>query len=264
MDLFSGVQGLAGWQWLYLLEGLPSILVGLYVIRYLDSSIEEAKWLDAGEKALLIANINEEDSGKSAHKLLDAFRHPQVYVLCAVYFTLMVGLYGVTFWLPSIVKAFGVKGYLNIGLISAIPYGVAVVGMTFLTRSSDRTGERRLHYVGNVVVGAIGLVLSGYFASQPVLAMAFISLGTLGVIGSMPLFWPMPSAFLTGTAAAAGIGIINSVGNLGGYVGPNIPVWIKRITDAPSAAVDVIAAALVLGAVLILLFTPKTKPAVAG
>jgi MFS family permease len=170
----------------------------------------------------------------------------------------MIGLYGIAFWLPTIVKAFGIKGYLRVGLITAIPYGVAVVGMIFLSHHSDKTGERRLHYVANVTAGAVGLVLSGVYASNPVLAIIFLSIGTLGVIGSMPLFWPLPSAFLAGTAAAAGIGIVNSVGNLGGYFGPNIPVWAKRVSSNPSAALYVIAAILMVGAFLTYCFVPKT------
>jgi MFS family permease len=258
MDLFSNSLGLAGWQWLFLAEGIPSILVGFIVIFYLDSSIEEATWLNPDEKSLLAANILAEDKHKLDHKLGDAFTSFKVWVLCAIYFTLMIGLYGIAFWLPTIVKAFGVKGYLDIGLISAIPYGVSVIGMILLSNNSDRTGERRLHYVANVTAGALGLVLSGVYAHNPWASIVFLSIGTLGVIGSMPLFWPMPSAFLAGTAAAAGIGIVNSIGNLGGYVGPNVPIWVKAFSDDPSAALYVIAAVLIVGAALVLAFIPKS------
>jgi MFS family permease len=258
MDTLSGAMKLAGWQWLFLSEGIPSILVGFWVIHYLESSIEEAKWLTGEEKALLAHNLEAEDKHKTEHKLKDAFVSGKVWVLCAIYFTLMIGLYGIAFWLPTIVKAFGLKGYLAVGLITAIPYGVAVVGMILLSNHSDKTGERRLHYVANVLAGAAGLVLSGVFASNPVLAIVFLSVGTLGVIGSMPLFWPLPSAFLAGTAAAAGIGIVNSVGNLGGYVGPNIPIWTKHFSSDKSAALYVIAGILTVGALLTYFFIPRT------
>jgi MFS family permease len=258
MDKLSGAMNLAGWQWLFLSEGVPSILVGFWVIFYLESSIEEAKWLSREEKTLLSHNLEVEDKHKTDHKLADAFASGKVWVLCGIYFTLMIGLYGIAFWLPTIVKGFGVKGYLEVGLITAIPYGVAVVGMILLSHHSDKTGERRLHYVGNVMAGAAGLVLSGVFASTPVLAITFLSLGTLGVIGSMPLFWPLPSAFLAGTAAAAGIGIVNSVGNLGGYVGPNIPIWTKHFSSDPSAALYAISAILMVGAILTYFFIPET------
>jgi len=258
MDRLSGAANLAGWQWLFLGEGIPSIVVGFWVIYYLDSSIEEAKWLTAEEKALLASNLLAEDQHKTQHKLMDAFTSGKVWALCAIYFTLMVGLYGIAFWLPTIVKAFGIKGYFGVGLISAVPYGVAVIGMILLSHHSDRTGERRLHYVVNVTAGAVGLILSGVFAYQPVLAIIFLSIGTLGVIGSMPLFWPLPSAFLAGTAAAAGIGIVNSVGNLGGYFGPNIPIWARAVSSDKSAALYIISAILMVGAVLTYFFIPKT------
>lgn len=258
MDKLSGTMNLAGWQWLFLAEGIPSIFVGFWVIWYLDSSIQEAKWLTPEEKTLLASHLAAEDQQKTQHKLSDAFASGKVWVLCAIYFTLMIGLYGIAFWLPTIVKAFGLKGYLDVGLITAIPYGVAVIGMIILSHHSDKTGERRIHYVLNVTAGAIGLILSGVYASQPVLAIIFLSIGTLGVIGSMPLFWPLPSAFLAGTAAAAGIGIVNSVGNLGGYVGPNIPIWAKHVSSDKSAALYIIAAILILGALLTFFFIPKS------
>ena len=257
MDQLSGAMNLAGWQWLFLAEGIPSIVVGFWVIYYLDSTIEEAKWLTADQKALLANNLSAEDQHKTQHKLMDAFTSGKVWVLCAIYFTLMIGLYGIAFWLPTIVKAFGIKGYFAVGLITAIPYGIAVIGMILLSHHSDRTGERRLHYVLTVTAGAIGLIFSGVFASQPVLAMIFLSIGTLGVIGSMPLFWPLPSAFLAGTAAAAGIGIVNSVGNLGGYFGPNIPVWARAVSSDKSAALYIIATILMIGAFLTYFFIPK-------
>ena len=171
MDSLSGTAGLAGWQWLFLFEGIPSILVGFWVFFYLDSSILDAKWLTPEEKDLLARNLDAEEKHKSEVHVSDAFKSGKVWALCAIYFTLMIGLYGISFWLPTIVKAFGVKGYLQVGLITAIPYFVAVVGMILLSRSSDRTGERRLHYVFNVTAGAIGLVLSGVFASNPYLAI---------------------------------------------------------------------------------------------
>ena len=258
MDKLSGAMNLAGWQWLFLAEGIPSVIVGFWVIYYLNSSIEEAKWLTGEEKALLANSLVAEDQHKTQHNLKDAFASGKVWVLCAIYFTLMIGLYGIAFWLPTIVKAFGMKGYLRIGLVTAIPYGVAVIGMILLSLHSDKTGERRMHYVANVTAGAIGLILSGVFASQPVLAIIFLSIGTLGVIGSMPLFWPLPSAFLAGTAAAAGIGIVNSVGNLGGYFGPNIPIWAKAVSSDKSAALYIIAGILLIGAFLTYFFVPKT------
>jgi MFS family permease len=258
MDLFGGSLGITGWQWLYLVEGIPSIIVGVWVMYYLDSNIDEAKWLTAEEKALLNANLHNEEKHKTEASLLDAFKSAKVYALCAIYFTLMIGLYGIAFWLPTIVKAFGTQGYWSVGLISAIPWGIATIGMLIISHHSDQTGERRWHYVLNVTAGALGLALAGTFGDNPVLSIIFLSIGTLGVVGSMPLFWPVPSVFLTGTAAAAGIGIVNSVGNLGGYVGPNVAIWVKAISTHPAAAMYAIAIVLLIGAAVMLICIPAS------
>ena len=258
MDTLSGKMGLDGWQWLFLIEGIPSVIVGVWVIYFLDSNIREAKWLNSVEKEFLIANLEAEDRRKHQVRVADAFKSWKVYVLSLIYFTLVIGLYGIAFWLPSMVNAFGVKDYLDVGLITAIPYGVAVLGMILLSRSSDRTGERRWHYALNVTMGCVGLILSGIFLASPILSVAFLSVATAGVIGSIPLFWPIPSAFLAGTAAAAGIGIVNSVGNLGGYIGPNVTIWMKRISADPSAPLYGIAGIMFLGALLTIFFIPKT------
>jgi MFS family permease len=227
MDVLDGVEGLAGWQWLFLCEGVPS--VGIWVMFYPDSSIEDVRWLARDQKDLLTRNLAAEDRHKTQRRHADAFRSGTVWVLSAIYFTLMIGLYSISFWLPTIVDGFGGKGYLEAGLITAIPYGVAVVGMVFLSRSSDRRGERRLHYESNVIAGAIG---------------------------SMPLFWLIPSAFPAGTASAAGIGLVNSIGNPGGYVRPNLPIWTGKASADPSAPLYVIAAVLVLGVLLMVFLMP--------
>ena len=258
MDFCSGSLGLAGWQWLFLVEGVPSILVGIWVMYYLDSNIGEAKWLTTDEKALLDHNLAAEENVKTEASILDAFKSGKVYVLCIIYFTLMIGLYGIAFWLPTIVKALGIRGYWNIGWLSAIPWGFAAVGMLFLSHHSDKTGERRWHYALNATAGAVGLALAGAFGGNPALSIVFLSIGTLGVVGSMPLFWPLPSAFLTGSAAAAGIGIVNSIGNLGGYVGPNVAIWVKPISLDPAAPMYTIAALLIIGAVVTLVFIPSS------
>jgi len=257
MDTLSGQMGLAGWQWLFLAEGIPSVIVGLLVFCCLDSSIDEAKWLTADEKTLLSKRLDEEEKLKTAHRLADAFRSGRVWILCVIYFTLTIGLYGVTFWLPTIVNSFGIGGYFGVGLVTAIPYTAAVVGMIIISRHSDRTGERRLHYVFSMTTGAAGLVLGAIFASEPLPAIIFLSAGALGIISSIPVFWPIPSAFLGGTAAAAGIGIVNSIGNLGGYFGPNVPVWAKHISSDPSASLYIIVVILMIGVALTYFFIPR-------
>ncbi len=261
VNRLSGLWGLAGWKWLFLLEGIPSIIVGVWVIFYLDSGIDEARWLTDEQKALLRRNLELDDRTKQHASLADAFASPRIWLLSAIYFCMMIGLYGVGFWLPTLVKnGLGIKRYLHVGLISAIPYGIAALGMIALSRSSDITGERRWHTALTSIAGGIGLILCGVFANHPWISIAFLSLGTLGVLAAMPLFWTLPTSFLAGTAAAAGIGIVNSLGNLGGYVGPNIPVWIKWLTKNPAAPLYVIATFLFIGAVLVLMFIPASPP----
>ena len=230
----------------------------------LDSSPAEAKWLTAEEKAVVSAAIAAEDAAKSAHRLTDAFTDVRIYMFSLVYFTLAIGLYGFTFWLPTIVSALGGLDYLQIGLITAIPYGASVVGMVIISRHSDRTGERRLHYVATISAGAAGLALSGVFAGNPVVSILCLSLGAVGIIGAIPVFWPMPQTFLAGSASAAGVAVINSLGNLGGYVGPNVHVWVKRISDAPSAPLYACSAILLAGAALCFFSTMRAASAPAA
>jgi hypothetical protein len=228
----------------------PFRLVGIWV-WFTDSDIAQAKWLGAEEKPL-VRNLDAEDHASIKSRLMHLGR--RVAPLCHLFHTRDRPVWD--FVLAAVlVKAMGVIGYLEV-VITAIPYAVAVVGMILLSRSSDRTGERRLHYVFNVTAGSLGLALSAVFSRHPVLAIVFLAIGTLGVIGSMPIFWPVPSTFLAGTAAAAGIGIVNSVGNLGGYVGPNIPVWMKGYSADPSVSLYVIAGVLLIGALIAFITIP--------
>ncbi len=257
MDHLSGAMGLAGWQWLFVIEGLPSVMVGFWVLSYLDSTIAEARWLTDEEKALLTANISQEDAGKAHASVADAFRSGRVWVLCLVYFCLMVGLYAVAFWLPTIVTAMVGQGYLRVGLLSAVPYSVAVASMFAVGRHSDRTGERRWHAVGSFFAAGCGLLLCALLpAEQRLLAMGGLSLAAAGILTAMPLFWTLPTGFLTSAAAAAGIGLINSFGNLGGFVGPNIPVWAKQLHTEP---LYLVSAALFAGGLILAVSVPQAE-----
>lgn len=259
METLGGTLGLAGWKWLFLLEGLPSILVGVWVIFYLDSSIERAKWLTDAEKALLQRNLDLDNQSKRHALLRDAFRSGRVWLLSLVYFCMAIGLYGVGFWLPTIIQTLAGGHYLRIGLLSAIPYGAAAIGMILLGRSSDATGERRWHTALTSFAGGLGLILYGVFRQNTVLAIVFLSLATLGILSTLPLFWTLPTAFLTGAASAAGIGIINSFGNLGGTVGPNLTVWVKPISARAAAPQYVIAASLFLAGILVIGFVKRER-----
>ena len=259
MQSFAGVNGWSGWQWLFLLEGIPSIVVGVCVFFYLDDSIAKAKWLSDAEKKLLIDNISRDEGARADHSLKQVFSNGRVWLMAGIYFCFIMGLYGISFWLPQLIKTAGVKDVLNVGLLTMIPYALAAVAMVLASRSSDRTGERRLHTAGAGFVGGVGLVLSGIFGGDVMLAMAALSLATMGILTSLPLFWTLPTSMLRGAAAAAGIALINSVGNLAGFVSPFLVGSIKDATGSTTAGLYVLAASLFLGGVLVLFATRSQR-----
>ena len=259
MQTLAGSRGLAGWQWLFLIEGIPSVLVGIAVLFYLDDRVDDATWLNASERTLIKANVARDQSSAGLESATAVFASGRVYLMSAIYFCLIMGLYGVSFWLPQLVKSAGVKDVLTIGLLTAIPYGAAAVAMILASRHSDRTGERRWHVAGAALLGAAGLLASCLSGSSVILAMAALSLATMGILTSLPLFWSMPTAFLRGTGAAAGIAVINSVGNLAGFVSPFAVGAIKDATHSVSGGLVLLACVLVIGALFVLMGTRPTQ-----
>jgi D-galactonate transporter len=254
---FHGQHGWAGWQWLFLLEGLPAVLLGLVTLFYLDNGIAQAKWLSADEKTALQHALDSEAQTKPAHAALQGLADPKVWLMALIYFSVVIGLYGLSFWLPLLIKSTGVTDPLVIGWLVAVPYGVSAVAMILVGRSSDRRLERRWHLAIAALVGAAGLVLSTVWASSTLLAMVALTLATVGIMAVLPLFWALPNAFLAGSAAAAGIALINALGNLAGFFGPSIIGWVKQATQSTNGGILMLAGFMVLCAVLVLL-TPRT------
>ena len=252
MDAFHMKNGWHGWQWLLLLEGIPSIIVGIVVFLKLDDRIAKAHWLTADERDLLERNIAADNVEKEDHSIGSILSSPKVWLMSLIYFSFVMGLYGVSFWLPTIIKSMGVSNALHVGLLSAIPYGAAVIGMLYAARSADRSGERRWHIAIPALIGAIGLVLSVIWSSNTTLAMVGLALATMGILTTLPLFWSLPTAFLAGTGAAAGIAMINSLGNLAGFLSPYLVGWLKQATASTSSGMFMLAGFLVLGALLVL------------
>ncbi|MEI7293894.1 MFS transporter [Paraburkholderia tropica] len=257
LKAFDGANGWQGWQWLFLLEGLPSVIVGVLVFFVLDDRIGNAKWLTPDERALLERNIAAEDATKEDPPLVTVLTSPRVLLMSLTYFSFVMGLYGVSFWLPTIIKATGVKDALAIGLLSAIPFAAAVIGMVLVAKSADRRRERRWHIAIPAAVGALGLVLSVTWAHDTALAMAALTLATFGILTTLPLFWSLPTAWLVGTGAAAGIALINSIGNLAGFLSPYAVGWLKQATAANDSGMYMLAAFMILGG-LLALSAPKT------
>ncbi len=257
MNHFAGVNGWYGWQWLFLLEAIPSLILGVVTFFYLPNSIRASTWLGEDEKKLLEENIAKDGSATKSHSVAGVFTNPKVWLMAAIYFCCMMGLYGISFYLPTLVKASGVKDALDVGLLTAIPYTCGVIATLLVARSADRMRERRWHFAIASALGGLGLFLSTVYGDNVVLALMALSLGTAGMLSTMPVFWTYPSAILSGAAAAAGIGLINSVGNLAGFVSPSIVGWLKDVTGSTNAGMYFVAGALIIGAVLALL-QPKS------
>ena len=258
MKNMTGMNGWAGWQWMFLLEGIPSVLIGIAVLFYLDDRISHAKWLTDAEKALLQRNIKAEEGAKKDLPISQTLTSGRVWLMGLIYFSFVMGLYGISFWLPTIIKATGVKDVLDISLLTAIPYGFAVVAMVLVGRSADRHQERRWHVAIPGLLGALGLVLSVMWRGDTVLAMAALTLATMGILCTLPLFWSLPTSFLVGAGAAAGIALINSLGNLAGFASPYMMGWLKDMTKSTDAGMYVLATSLVVGALLTLSVSAKS------
>ena len=248
----AGVQGLAGWQWLFLVEALPSFVLGFAVLRYLDNGIAEARWLTSEEQALLTRRIAEEQQHVSSHSLRDGLTNSRVWFLAAIYFCLIAGLYGAGFWLPTLIQRTGVESPLAIGMLTIVPNAIAAVAMVAISRRSDRTRERRWHLVIPAVIGAAGWLLTVRYGSDTAIALTGMSLAMAGVTTSLSQFWCLPTAMLAGAAAATGIALINSIGNLAGFLGPSVIGWLVDRTGSTDVGVYVLAAVMALGSLLVL------------
>ena len=248
-----GLLGLAGWQWMFLIEALPALVLGVVVLFYMTDRPEKAKWLADDERAWLVNEMNAEQAakkGSASHSIWQGLADPKVLALSLVYFGTSAGLYTLGIWAPQIIKEFGLTS-LQVGFLNAIPATLAVIGMVLWARHSDRTGERKWHVVGACLLASLGLVLAG-LSSTVVAVLAALTLVNIGISSSKPPLWSMPTMFLSGSAAAAGIATINSIGNLGGFVGPAMIGWIKEQTGSFNGGLYFVAGLLVLSAVLTL------------
>ncbi|HEY9272539.1 MFS transporter [Achromobacter sp.] len=259
MTAFSGAHGLDGWQWMFLLEGLPCVLLGVVAYRYLDDKPAEAKWLSAEEKTLLASDL-ETRGAQQKHAFKQVLRDPAIYGMALTYFCLICGIYAVSFWLPTLLKLAGVQDTMEIGLYSAIPYIAAAAFMLWFARSSDRMQERRWHTLVPALLAGVSLCVATAAPTQFALSLTSITLATGFMWASYTVFWAIPSQYLKGEAAAGGIALINSIGLLGGFLSPSIIGWSKQATGTLAGGLYVISALLVAGALLLLVNRPP-RPA---
>jgi MFS transporter, ACS family, tartrate transporter len=247
----DGLLGLTGWQWMFIIEAVPAVLLAFAVLALMTDRPRLATWLRADEREWLETLLQDErrQIESAGHlNLARALVDRRVLALSAIYFAIVTATYGITFFLPQIVKGIGLSNAMT-GLVTAIPYTVGTIGMLLWGASSDRRNERRWHFCWACFLAAGGLVGAGLLGST-FAALALMSVATVGLYGSKPAFWPMPSTFLTGTAAAGGIALVNSIGNLGGYVGPLMVGWIKDSTGSFEAGLYFLAACALLSGII--------------
>ncbi|SAK81189.1 major facilitator transporter [Caballeronia calidae] len=257
----NGVMGLHGWQWMFVLEAIPALILGVVVFFYMTDKPEKAKWLKEDERTWLVNVMNAETASRASagakHGIISGLANPRVLALSLIYFGTSAGLYTLGIWAPQIIKQLGVSS-MTVGLLNAIPPVVSVVAMVFWSRHSDRTGERTWHVVLACVAATVGLVVAA-MANSVVGLIAALTLVNIGISCAKPPLWTMPTMFLSGAAAATGIATINSIGNLGGFVGPAMIGWMKDRTGSFSGGLYFVAGLLVLSAVLTLLLARTQK-----
>jgi len=254
-----GVASLDGWQWLFLAEGLPAVALGIVALAYLDDGPGGARWLPAAEREWLIGELEaeRETASHGAATLRAGLWTRQVWVLSAAMFLIVTSGYGFSFFLPQIVKGLSGASDLKVAMWTAVPFLVAAVGIVVVAAHSDRTGERRWHVAACGAIAAAGLAVSAAVAS-PIAAFVALALSAIGLYAFIPPFWSLPTAFLRGDGAAAGIGLINSVGNLGGFTGPYVMGWMQGLFGDFRVGLRFLAATALCSAIVVLTVRQRT------
>jgi ACS family tartrate transporter-like MFS transporter len=250
-----GFLGLKGWQWLFIIEGVPAIVLGAIAFRFLDDGPEQARWLGAEERRALSRTLAAEADAARAigyAELGQALTRPRVLALGLLYFCIVMGLYGLSFWMPQVIQTYGLSP-LAIGFATAIPYFFAAIAMVAWGAHSDRTGERIWHIALSLFVGGMAFACSATPLSLALMLVA-LTLATSGTYAAIGTFWSLPTAILTGTGAAAGLALVNSLGNVSGLVGPPIIGFLKQETGAFTASLLFLAGMLILGAAIVIAF----------
>lgn len=271
MSGLDGVLGMHGWQWLFLAEGLPSVVLGVVAYALLSDKPDDASWLSGEEKALVRDNLRRDGDART---LRGANRHasfgvalldPRVWLFGIVFFSVTFSVYGLSFWSPTLIKGFGIGSVLAIGVISAVPYGIAALAMVANGLHSDRTGERRWHFAASALCGALGLVLTPLAAGNIPLSIAGLSLAAAGAFGCFPVFWAVPQGYLSPRAAAGGLALINSIGVTAGMVGPYALGAIKTSTGSLTVGLWLMGGLLLAGgAAMVLVFRADAPVGAAG
>ncbi|MDC4706675.1 MFS transporter [Acinetobacter baumannii] len=253
MDRMSGVHGWFGWQWMFVIEAIPTVLVGLLVLAVLKDSVQDANWLTQDEKNLVKQELAQDNQHKEGHASVKEFiADKRLWLLAGIYFCVVMGQYAITFWLPTLIRNSGISDNWHIGLLTSLPYMCAIVVMILAGRSGDHFQERRWHLIIPMCAGAIALTFATLFASNLTLSLICLCIAASGVLTASSLFWMLPTNFLGGVSAAAGIAAVNSFANLAGFCSPYLIGWVTTNTGSNAIGMFLITAVLIFGASLVL------------
>lgn len=253
MDRMSGVHGWFGWQWMFVIEAIPTVIVGLLVLAVLKDSVQDANWLTQDEKNLVKQELAQDNQHKEGHASVKEFiADKRLWLLAGIYFCVVMGQYAITFWLPTLIRNSGISDNWHIGLLTSLPYMCAIVVMILAGRTGDHFQERRWHLIIPMCAGAIALTFATLFASNLTLSLICLCIAASGVLTASSLFWMLPTNFLGGVSAAAGIAAVNSFANLAGFCSPYLIGWVTTNTGSNAIGMFLITAVLIFGASLVL------------
>ncbi|GAB3626206.1 Putative tartrate transporter [Pandoraea terrae] len=261
---FMDVWGFRNWQWLFFLEGLPAVITGVAAWFYLTDKPQDAAWLSDEQRRIVIGALEEENRQKphdAPSRLLVALRDPRVYVIAAGWATVPICGTILNYWTPTIIKQAGVSNLLHIGVLSALPYIVGAIAMLLIARSSDLRLERRWHFALSTTAGAVGAVALTILAHHWTVAIACLSLVSVSYFAAAAIIWTIPPAYLKGEAAAGGIGVISSLGQVGAFFAPNVLGWVKTVTGSFSAGILLVAALVFIGGIVVFFGVPRERQA---
>jgi D-galactonate transporter len=257
MKYMDGMNGWAGWQWLFLVQGLPATLLGIVAYFYLQDKPEDARWLNKTEKSIVRAELDKDQQAAASHSSFwQLLRDPKVYLMSFIYFLLLGAAYAIIFWVPTVIRSWGVTDMLQIGLYAAIPNLIGAVAMVLVARHSDKKMERRWHLIACVLLASVGMLLTVMAKGNLALSLAALSLAVVGVASATPIFFTIPTAYLAPASAAAGLALISSLGNLGAAVSPSLTGLISARTGNPLDSMFLVIAIYALVAVIVWLAVP--------
>ena len=256
LHYFAPGTRIAGWQWLFIIESIPALVLGVVMFFYLDDRVTHARWLSTKEKEAVATEIKQESSSKTHRTIASVFTSPRVWLMCTILFMMGMGSYAIGFWQPTIIRQTGVKDPFIIGLLTMLPYSLALISMILVGRHADKTRERRWHLAIPNLVASLGFVLCLHAGTNTTLAVAALTMAVVGVVTAMPMFWALPTSFLGDNAAAAGLALINCTGNLSGFLSPTIIGFLKTNTGSLNSGLYLVAACHMVAIVLILAFVP--------